>query len=249
MASERQILANRGNANKSTGPRSPGGKKRTCRNAYRHGLSMSIAASTAGAKQIEKLAQKIVRDVRCSPTDMMALQYARTIAEADLDLARVRRAKVLLIERVRVLGASNRKLFKTVGEIRRVFNALDWGIWIEAGNPAETMPPQEPERTAVAFRRALPELRKLNRYEQRAFARRNRALGKLLIASGRRTNPILRGAANGIYQQSALIDRQQRERIRCFGGTKPLGEAETAAAPAVDQLRRCSWGACAVLAL
>ncbi len=38
------------------------------------------------------------------------------------------------------------------------------------------MPTDEPARTAEAVRRALPELVKLNRYESRAVARRDRAL-------------------------------------------------------------------------
>src|SRR5262249_7235597 len=38
-----------------------------------------------------------------------------------------------------------------------------------------TMPSQEPDRSAEAFRRVLPELRKLERYERRSAARRDRA--------------------------------------------------------------------------
>jgi hypothetical protein len=42
-----------------------------------------------------------------------------------------------------------------------------------------TMPTQEPERTAEAVRRALPELRKLDRYERLAVARRDRAIHEI----------------------------------------------------------------------
>jgi hypothetical protein len=55
MASERQIAANRRNARKSTGPRSGAGKKRASRNAYRHGLTLSITSTEALAKQLETL--------------------------------------------------------------------------------------------------------------------------------------------------------------------------------------------------
>ena len=41
------------------------------------------------------------------------------------------------------------------------------------------MPTQEPERSAEAIRRALPELTKLNRYESRAATRRDGAVREL----------------------------------------------------------------------
>ena len=42
--------------------------------------------------------------------------------------------------------------------------------------PLATMPSQEPDRSAEAIRRVLPELRKLDRYERRADAQRDRAV-------------------------------------------------------------------------
>ena len=58
MASERQIAANRRNARKSTGPRSGAGMKRASRNAYRHGLTLSITSTAASAKQLDKLVRR-----------------------------------------------------------------------------------------------------------------------------------------------------------------------------------------------
>jgi hypothetical protein len=46
------------------------------------------------------------------------------------------------------------------------------------------MPSQEPERTAAAIRRALPELAKLDRYESRAAARRGSAVQEMVKKSG-----------------------------------------------------------------
>jgi hypothetical protein len=95
MASERQIAANRRNARNSTGPRSGGGKKRASRNAHRPGLTLSITSTAAFAKDLDKLVRKIAGDSE----DAIVLERARAVAQADLELARVRRAKVALIER------------------------------------------------------------------------------------------------------------------------------------------------------
>src|SRR5262245_51657860 len=174
MTSERQIAANRRNARKSTGPHSGAGKKRASRNAYRHGLTLSITSTAAYAKQLAKLAREIAGDSK----DAIVLERARTIAQAELDLARVRRAKVALIERASAFGELDPpQAFSTVTEIRRFFNALDRGRLIvpKPSDSSATMPSQEPDRSAEAVRRVLPELRKLDRYERRAAARRDRA--------------------------------------------------------------------------
>jgi hypothetical protein len=179
MASERQIAANRRNARKSTGPRSGAGKNRSSRNAYRHGLTLSIGSTAAFAKQLDTLVREIAGDTE----DAILLERAGALAQAELDLARVRRAKVALIERARAFGELDPpQAFSTVTEIKRFFNALDRGRLIlpKPVDASATMPSQEPDRSAEAMRRVLPELRKLERYERRAAARRDRAVLNLL---------------------------------------------------------------------
>jgi hypothetical protein len=100
MASERQIAANRRNARKSTGPRSGAGKNRASRNAYRHGLTLSITSTAEYAKQLDKLVREIAGDSK----DAIVLERVRAMAQTELDLARVRRAKVALIERACTFG-------------------------------------------------------------------------------------------------------------------------------------------------
>src|SRR5262249_34770348 len=156
-------------------PHSGAGKKRASRNAYRHGLTLSITSTAAYAKQLAKLAREIAGDSK----DAIVLERARTIAQAELDLARVRRAKVALIERASAFGELDPpQAFSTVTEIRRFFNALDRGRLIvpKPSDSSAAMPSQEPDRSAEAVRRVLPELRKLDRYERRAAAQRERAV-------------------------------------------------------------------------
>jgi len=167
MASEQQIAANRRNARKSTGPRSGAGRKRASRNAYRHGLTLNITSTAAFAKQLDKLARKIAGDTK----DAITLERARAIAQAELDLARVRRAKVALIERASAFGEFDPPQL-TVTQIVRILRAFDRGDSLIVS----TMPSQEPDRSAEAIRRVLPDLRKLDRYERRAAAQRDRAV-------------------------------------------------------------------------
>jgi hypothetical protein len=87
MVTERQIAANRRNACKSPGPRSRAGKRRASRNSYRHGLSVSVAATGKFAKGVETLAHKIAG----KGADVAVLELARTAAQAEFELAQIRR--------------------------------------------------------------------------------------------------------------------------------------------------------------
>jgi hypothetical protein len=161
MASNRQIAANRRNARQSTGPRSSAGRNRSRRNSYRHGLAAGVTLNAERLKHIERLARKIAGN----SADVMTVERARTLAQAEYELAQIRQAKVALISRVMAFGA-----FETPDAIEP--NQVKRPERVEI--PA--MPATEPECTAEAVRRALPELIKLERYERRAGARRDRAV-------------------------------------------------------------------------
>src|SRR5215831_12731221 len=173
MASERQIAANRLNARKSTGPRSRAGKRRASRNSYRHGFSYGVAATTEFAKHVEALAQKIAG----RGADAGTLEIARSIARAELDLVQIRRAKVALIARMSEFGELEvPNPLRTYRDVMRFLTSLDRGQPLSLTVPVPPrMPSSEPEHSAEAVRRALPELLKLDRYERRATARRDRA--------------------------------------------------------------------------
>src|SRR3954447_11254337 len=175
MATERQIAANRANARRSTGPRSRAGRKRAAANATVHGLTANLLSNTAVAELVERLAREIAE----STDDAMLLQYARDAAYAEIDLARVRRIKVALIQRVSAVGTLDGPLFENVRGVRKILDMLARGELPHRIDPLATMPPGELERTAEALRRALPELIKLDRYESRAAARRDKALRQI----------------------------------------------------------------------
>jgi hypothetical protein len=114
MATKRQIAANRRNAGKSTGPRSHAGKKRAGRNAYRYGLTVSLLSIAAVARQIEQLARKLAGKTNSE----IILEQARDAAQAAIDLARVGRVKVALIERASARGSlETAELFNSVRDL------------------------------------------------------------------------------------------------------------------------------------
>jgi hypothetical protein len=72
--------------------------------------------------------------------------------------------------------ASARQIAEADFEIARVQRIKVALIERAAIDTLPSMPEDEPQRTAEAVRRVLPELVRLNRYERRAAARRDRAI-------------------------------------------------------------------------
>jgi hypothetical protein len=176
MATERQITANRRNARRSTGPRSRAGRKRASRNSYRHGLSSGVATSAEFAKHVESLARKIAG---CG-ADAVSLEVARAVARAEFELAQIRRVRVALIARMAEFGELEvPDPLRTCRDVIRSLTSIDRGRPCDLPTPP-SVPSTEPERSAEAVRRALPELLKLDRYERRATARRDRATRHLI---------------------------------------------------------------------
>jgi hypothetical protein len=94
----------------------------------------------------------------------------------------VRRAKVALIERASAFGELDPPPL-TVTQMIRLFDAFERGRLLvpKPIDASATMPSREPDRSAEAIRRVLPELCKLERYERRAAARRDRAVINFMV--------------------------------------------------------------------
>jgi hypothetical protein len=103
------------------------------------------------------------------------------------ELARVRRVKVALIERVAAFGRFDvpRASRPPRTRWRRSCSGTGGNAGEEtpkcAVDPLSAMPSQEPQRTAEAMRRMLPELIRLHRYESRAVTRRDRAIRAIAL--------------------------------------------------------------------
>jgi hypothetical protein len=93
MISARKLEANRANARLSTGARTAVGKARSAQNALRHCLSLPVLTNPILSAEVEALAQEIAGPGASAGL----LELARRIAEAEIDLIRVRRARHELI--------------------------------------------------------------------------------------------------------------------------------------------------------
>jgi hypothetical protein len=93
MTTSRRIEANRSNAHASTGPRTRAGRARSARNAFRFGLSLPIASDPAWNEDVEALTRKIAGPA----ADAGILDLARRVADAQVDLRRIRTARQCLL--------------------------------------------------------------------------------------------------------------------------------------------------------
>lgn len=190
MASERQIAANRHNAQKSSGPKSDAGKKRSSENAYRHGLTVPISTVESVA-QLKELSRQLAGDT----ADVNILTLSDRAADAQLDLARVRRIQSALIERVLKDSAFRDGTFDPQEELRAAQADSSKAEWQERPPQPDmldaftALPPGKEDRPFTSdVELILAELIKTFRYEKRAAGRRDRAISKIASASSRLDN-------------------------------------------------------------
>jgi len=96
VSSQGKAKANRTNAQASTGPRTPKGRAHSARNAFRHGLSLPIDFDPRLSDQIRSLVLKISG----ASADFQTHELATRIAEAQLDLRRIRDVRRQSLSRV-----------------------------------------------------------------------------------------------------------------------------------------------------
>jgi hypothetical protein len=176
------------------GPLTAMGKARASQNARRHGLSLSVLRDSTASLEIEDLTRKICRSRPGNQTDADGskgadtavdrelARIARRIAEAQVDLLRVRRARHDLIWRAftnphfrpgKGLHAWIRQLAKASAYIKRGL-ALPQDM-----RDAIEVKPQGAEKLALILSDASAELARMDRYERRALWRRKFAIREL----------------------------------------------------------------------
>ena len=183
METSARVAANRRNAAKSTGPRTEAGKKRAAKNALRHGLSLAVGTLPELNPTVARLTVLIAGD-DASPA---RLEAARRIAETQVDLQRVRLAKLLLLN-----GSKGKVPHRrwTVRGVRQLGALLDLTVRVSDGDPSvaaemialgEKLFPSpeietEPEKVAARIAGGAKQLVRLGRYERRALSRRKFAV-------------------------------------------------------------------------
>jgi len=188
MSSARKIKANRANSRFSTGPNTAQGKTHAAQNARSHGLSVSVLLDRCRSAEAENLAREIAGE---GPTHKI-LSLARRVAEAQIDLIRIRQARHDLLSR-----DLNDPEFRP----RSYFKDADATIKMVAGGPDAVLPPpvaeladhtlhwkpQGAEKLAHIVSDLAPKLAALDRYEGRALSRRKFAIRALDMARAKAT--------------------------------------------------------------
>ncbi len=149
MTSERKIRTNRANARASTGTKTARGRARSARNAFRHALSLSVYSDPLVSEEVETLAREIAgADANAEIQDL-----ARQIAEAQIDLRRVRYARHQFLTQT---------------------SAKPPGA--QAPEKFVTSVPEGPHRFATLLSQEAKRLLRMDRYERRALSRRKFAI-------------------------------------------------------------------------
>jgi hypothetical protein len=174
VTSDRKAQANRANAQASTGPKTAPGRARTAKNAFRHGLSSPVYSDPVWSKKVESLARAI------AGTDANAeiQELARQVAEAQIDLRRVRCARRQVLCHL----LSDPYYERPIDRRKKVFfllsllrpNAPDLSMEVVEKFVLST--PQGPEKFALILFLEAKHLLAMDRYERRALSQRRLAI-------------------------------------------------------------------------
>ncbi len=187
MKSERKIKSNRENARASTGPKTAQGRARAARNALRHALSLPVSFDPALCGEVEALA----REIAGSDANPEIQELAHCIAEAQIDLRRVRCVRHQFLTRTLAepyydSRANTRAKAALLG---RLLGKAPPDVSLDALVKFVTSTPEGPQKFALILTQESKQLLAMDRYERRALSRRKfaiRAFDAATKASGQR---------------------------------------------------------------
>jgi hypothetical protein len=175
MASERQIAANRRNAQQSKGPKSESGKTRSSKNAFRHGLSVPMPTrSTAKFKDLS-------RRFAGNATGAETLEAAEQAADAHLELLRIRMVQTVIFERdSRLRSSDTESLYQRRLGIAQFLRDEMTSWESELLGPLASLPEGKEKQEPRPVTEALPNFIMTSRYQKRAMSQRDRAIQKIV---------------------------------------------------------------------
>lgn len=150
-------------------------RARSARNALRHGLNIPVSNVSAFAPQIEHLADQIAE--AGAPTEVR--DRARTVAEAHIDICRVRRMRHQFLERALAEHHEPRQLTKQKFEMLKKWTSPETAfgpipqLLVTALAYSSTPISEKWSWIVTTYAR---ELTAFDRYERRALSRRARAI-------------------------------------------------------------------------
>jgi hypothetical protein len=174
MVSNTRARANRRNAQRSTGPKTAGGRSRSAQNAFRHGLSLPISCVPAWSAEVERLA----REIAGPNASAEILDLARRIAEAQIDVYRARYARhrflsVKIDDPYYERRADTRKKLAVLGRaIRHLLRPNPPAMLAEWLERYLLCTPQGPHKLVTILSEESRHLLAMDRYERRAISHR-----------------------------------------------------------------------------
>ena len=176
MTSDRKIKANRANARMSTGPKTRHGRARSAKNAFRHGLSLTVQSDQALCEEVQALALQIAGRDASAHNQMLA----RQVAEAQIDLRRIRYARRQFLSEA--LADRYRYEFRAltrmkVKVIKQFLTPKLAGVPLPAFiEKFLTTAEEGPGKLATILLKETRQLAAMDRYERRALSRRKFAI-------------------------------------------------------------------------